>query len=166
MAPLRSLGDAAEGLDSGAHGSPLHGLAVLPLGQQVLPAPVVGVLVEHPDALQHPAGVDLTDTALVHDGWAVLGGLEHLPTEISLLEHLDVAPASTRLEETREKIVRCLLRHRQILQGMGAEPRHSWAQVRHQAPPAHRDGAERLLSAPKKHSTGQCPTTHPMQRGH
>ena len=50
---------------------------VIPRPQQVLPAPVVGHLVEDPPALQHVEGVELIEPEAVVDAGAIFRELGH-----------------------------------------------------------------------------------------
>jgi hypothetical protein len=51
--------------------------SVVSWSEQVLPAPVVGHLVEDPAALQHMEGVDLIEMEVIMDAGAVFRGLGH-----------------------------------------------------------------------------------------
>lgn len=97
-ASVSSLHNAAERLDSWGSCTPVDGLPVLLLVQQVLPAAVVGQLIEDPGALQHLTGVDLPHVELLHDGRAVFRGLVHLTIKIPFLKDLNLILASTRLK--------------------------------------------------------------------
>lgn len=96
--PVSSLHNAAERLDSWGSCTPVDGLPVLLLVQQVLPATVVGQLIEDPGAIQHLTGVDLPHVELLHDGRAVFHGLIHLTIKIPFLKDLNLILASTRLK--------------------------------------------------------------------
>lgn len=102
-ASVSSLHNAAERLDSWGSCAPVDGLPVLLLVQEVLPATVVGQLVEDPRALQHLTGVDLSHVKLLHDGRAVFGGFIHLTIKIPFLKDLNLILASTRLKKQRGK---------------------------------------------------------------
>lgn len=102
-ASVSSLHNAAERLDSWGSCTPVDGLPVLLLVQQVLPAAVVGQLIEDPGALQHLAGVDLPHVELLHDGRTVFRGLIHLTIKIPFLKDLNLILASTRLEKKKNK---------------------------------------------------------------
>lgn len=95
-ASVSSLHNAAERLDSWGSCAPVDGLPVLLLVQEVLPATVVGQLVEDPRALQHLTGVDLSHVKLLHDGRAVFSGFIHLTIKIPFLKDLNLILASTR----------------------------------------------------------------------
>lgn len=102
-ASVSSLHNAAERLDSWGSCTPVDGLPVLLPVQQVLPASVVGQLVEDPGALQHLAGVDLPHVELLHDGRAVFRGLIHLTIKVPFLKDLNLILASTRLKKKTNK---------------------------------------------------------------
>ena len=102
-ASVSSLHNAAERLDSWGSCTPVDGLPVLLLVQQVLPATVVGQLIEDPGALQHLTGVDLPHVELLHDGRAVFRGLIHLTIKIPFLKDLKLILASTRLKKKKTK---------------------------------------------------------------
>lgn len=102
-ASVSSLHNAAERLDSWGSCTPVDGLPVLLLVQQVLPASVVGQLIEDPGALQHLTGVDLPHVELLHDGRAVFRGLMHLTIKIPFLKDLKLILASTRLKNKKQK---------------------------------------------------------------
>lgn len=90
------LHDAAERLDSWGRRTPVDGLPVLLLVQEVLPASIVGQLVENPGTVQHLTGVDLSHVKLLHDGRAVFSGFVHLTIKIPFLKDLNLILASAR----------------------------------------------------------------------
>lgn len=93
-----SLHNATERLNGWGGCTPIDGLPVLLLVQEVLPATVVGQLVENPGALQHLTGVDLSHVELLHDGRAVFSGFIHLTSKIPFLKDLNLILASARLK--------------------------------------------------------------------
>ena len=102
-ASVSSLHNAAERLDSWGSCTPVDRLPVLLLVQQVLPASVVGQLIEDPGALQHLTRVDLPHVELLHDGRAVFRGLMHLTIKIPFLKDLKLILASTRLKKKKKE---------------------------------------------------------------
>lgn len=95
---LRLLGQATEGLHSGADCTPVHRLAIFTLFQEVLAATVIGVLIEHPEAIQDLAGVHLSQAVTLQSGGAVLGGLERLTCKVCLVVELHLVLCPTCLE--------------------------------------------------------------------
>lgn len=73
---LRSLCQAVEGLHSRTDRSPVCGLAIFTLFQDVLAATVIGVLIEYPVAIQDLAGVHLSQAVTLQSGRTVLGGFK------------------------------------------------------------------------------------------
>lgn len=85
---LRSLGQAAEGLDDGTHCSPVHRLAIFAFFQDVLASTVIGVLIEYPVAVQDLAGLHLSQAVTLQNGGAILGGLKRLTCKVCLVVEL------------------------------------------------------------------------------
>lgn len=73
---------ASEGPHHGVEAPPVHAAAVLAGTQEELAPPVVGVLVEHPVALDHVGGEDVTVTEAVEDVGAVVHELHHVTSQV------------------------------------------------------------------------------------
>ena len=76
------LGEASQRAEGGAGASPLAVPPVLAGAQEILAAPVVGVLVEHPVALHHIEGGDVAGVETLHQVGAVLTQLHVLTHEV------------------------------------------------------------------------------------
>lgn len=96
------LHDAAERLDSWGSCTPIDRLPVLLLVQEVLPATVVGQLIENPGTLQHLTGVDLSHVKLLHYRRTIFSGFIHLAIKIPFLKDLNLILASARLKNRRK----------------------------------------------------------------
>ena len=79
------LSDPPEGTHDGAGGAPLAIPPVLPGAEEVLPAPVVGVLVEDPVAVHDVTGVDVAVVEAVGHTGTVVHEFHHVAAEVGLL---------------------------------------------------------------------------------
>lgn len=96
------LRDSAEGPGGGTGGPPVTELAVLSGPHEVLPAVVVGVLVQGPVAVHDVAGVDVAAAEMILHRLAVLTELHHLTLEVGPLIDAHAIGALTGLETHSE----------------------------------------------------------------
>lgn len=99
----KSLSETFEGLHSRTDSTPVTRLAVLSLLQEILATVVVGVLIEHPPAIKHFAGVHLPPTKLLQKGRTVLCSFEHLTPKVGLLIQLHLVRRPTGLKDGRKQ---------------------------------------------------------------
>lgn len=79
------FGDPPEGAHNGAGGAPVAVPPVLPGPQEVLPASVVGVLIEDPIAVHDITGVHVAVMETVRHTGTVIHELHHVTAEVRLL---------------------------------------------------------------------------------
>lgn len=84
--------------NSGLHAPPLRVPSILAPLQQVLPPPVVGMLIEDPGTFEHLAGVDVAAVPALVDGRHVVSHLHRLALKVWLLPNLQ-PPRIPNLEE-------------------------------------------------------------------
>lgn len=80
------LGDPPEGADNGTGSTPVAVPPVLPSSQEVLPAPVVGVLVEDPVSIHDVTRVHVAVVETVRHTGAIVHELHHVAAKVRLLE--------------------------------------------------------------------------------
>lgn len=87
-----SHNDASYGSNPGTHASPLMKPPVFTRMYQVLPSPVVRMLVEDPVAIHYVAGVDVIEMEAFIQGGAVICQLHHLSSKFwALVDHQSVS---------------------------------------------------------------------------
>ena len=82
--------DASDGADLGAPAAPLAEPFVISRPDQVHPAAVVRMLVEHPVAIGHVAGEDVVYVEAIHDARTVIDQVHRLATELDPLKQAHV----------------------------------------------------------------------------
>lgn len=93
--------NTSDGANPGIDGSPVTVSPVLARPQEILPSPVVGMLIEEPIPLHNIAGVDIIVLESIIEGREVIGKLQHLTAKVRAL--VDSHLVSSLILRTRRR---------------------------------------------------------------
>lgn len=96
--------DHSEGSSSRRGGAPVRVVAVLAPFQEVLVSVVIGLLIEHPCAIHHHTGVELTELEGLINRWAVYNTLCRLASKILFIIESDFPGLSIHLEQVKRRL--------------------------------------------------------------
>lgn len=97
--------NTSDGANPGIDGSPVTVSPVLARPQEILPSPVVGMLIEEPIPLHNIAGVDIIVLESIIEGREVIGKLQHLTAKVRAL--VDSHLVSSLILRTRKRRQLC-----------------------------------------------------------